>query len=65
MVYPAPGVTEILFLHPKPPPPPPGALEDDAALAEPAPPPPIATTLTLVTPSGAVQVYVPGVVYST
>jgi hypothetical protein len=29
------------------------------------PPPPIATTLTLVIPSGAVQEYDPGVVYST
>jgi hypothetical protein len=50
----------ILFLHARPPPDPPHVLE----VAPPPPPPPIATTQTEVTPAGAVQLYVPGVVYS-
>jgi hypothetical protein len=49
----------MLFFHPSPPPPPP-----PVAAVPPPPPPPIATALTLVTPAGAVQEYVPGVIYS-
>jgi hypothetical protein len=60
IVYVCPGVTAILFFHPRPPPPPPPELHVDP----PPPPPPTATALTDVIPAGTVQVYVPGVVYS-
>ena len=50
-VYDTPGVTGMLFLQPSPPPPPPPALH----WKPPPPPPPTATTLTDVTPNGAVH----------
>jgi hypothetical protein len=50
-VYVCPGVTEMLFLQPRPPPPPPPELH----VEPPPPPPPTATTLTDVTPLGAIH----------
>jgi hypothetical protein len=49
----------MLFFQPSPPPPPP-PVEGNVPL--PPAPPPIATTHTLVTPAGAVQEKVPGVI---
>jgi hypothetical protein len=65
-VYDLPGVTDILFFQPSPPPPPPAivVLPVYCALTVPEPPPPTHTTHTLVIPAGAVQLYVPGVVYA-
>jgi hypothetical protein len=51
----------MLFFQPRPPPPPPPELH----WYPPPPPPPTATTLTDVTPAGAVHEYVPAVVYAT
>jgi hypothetical protein len=57
IVYDVHGVTAIQFFQESPPPPPPP--ENAALVHAPLPPPPTATTLTLVTPDGAVHEVVP------